>query len=155
MKTKDEFSKEVWERVKTVLELRKISQVQLRDLCRQHNFSISQPEISKLYTGKASLNLYQLAAFSSVLKMPMDQFVNSESAPAYFRIMDPVFITNPQNEAFNGYLGGFHVLFHSTSPFEQKIIHGNIEFAPLKNQEFCRAAFELDTGDRDVEGNRI
>ncbi len=155
MKTKDEFSKEVWERVKAVLELRKISQVQLKDLCQQHNFSISQPEISKLYTGKVSLNLYQLAAFSSVLKIPIDQFVNPGGDPAFFRIMDSVFITSPQSEAFNGYLGRFYVLFHSTSPFDKKILHGKIEFGSSENQEFCRAVFELDTGDHDMKGSRI
>lgn len=155
IKTKEELSGDIWRRLKLALESRKISQIQLQQLCYEHGFRVSQPEISKLYTGKIQLNLYQLVAFSTVLGMSADYFIKSENEAKTVNVSGNSFIIDPEEEAFEGYKGLFYTVFHSTSSFDEKILHGKLLFSSSEKGPICKAVFELDTGEKDRKGHNI
>lgn len=149
MKTKEEVSDLTWKRIRGILEERHISQTKLRDMCRKQGYKISQPDISKLFSGKLSLTLYHLVAFSAVLNISIDSMVNDRNQYQRFQTQGEMFVRNPSDTVFNGYLGTFHTIFYSTSPFEEKrIMRGKIHFRPSADNDICETVFELDTGEK-------
>ena len=150
VKTKSELSHLIWKRVEKILKDRHISQVQLRDMCIQQGYKITQPEISKLFTGKTPLTLYQLVAFSAALNVSIEYLIDNKSIYRRFHTEGDAFIKNPFDEAFNGYLGFFYTIFCSTSHFDDnKIIRGRLHFSPSEDQTICEAIYEIDTGEID------
>lgn len=149
IRTKEEVSESTWEKIREILEERNISQIQLRDMCVKQGYKISQPDISKLFSGKKALTLYHLAAFSAVLNVSIDSLVNDRNQYQRFQTQGEMFIRNPSDTAFNGYLGTFHTIFCSTSPFgENQIMRGQIHFRPSADKDICETIFELDTGEK-------
>lgn len=149
--TKTELSTAVWNRVERILKERGISQVQLRDMCLQRGYKISQPEISKLFAGKVSVSLYQAIAFSEILNISMDYLIKGANQHRRFIVEGDMFIKEPSNDAFKGFLGSFHSVFYSTSPFEEgKILRGLMQFIPSEDGSICEAMFALDTGEKDT-----
>ncbi len=164
-KSKSEVSDLIWERVKKILEERKISQVGLRAMCEEEGYSVSQPEISRLFSGKARLTLYQLIAFSDALRIPFGQFIHPATNAgilqisedhANFQISGDSFITNPNQGAYDGYLGEYHTVFHSTDPNEpDKFLFGKIRFDKNEKRHICEVTFILDTGEIDHKKEAI
>lgn len=67
-----------------------------------------------------------------------------------------IFITDPKDEAYNGYLGTYFAIFRSTSPFEEKWLSRKITISPSGDTDsFCKVSFELDTGERDKKGHPV
>lgn len=156
VKTKAEISGEVWNRIKAVLDERGISQAAFQRMCEARGYKISQPELSRLFAGKLQLNLYQLIAFSDVLGISADYFINEENVFRKLHVVGHSFITDPYNEAFEGYLGSYHTIFCSTSPFENnRVLRGKITFNPSERGDICEALFRLNTGEKDLKGNPI
>lgn len=160
-KSKNDVSDGIWSRVKEILEKRKVSQVRLKAMCEESGYSISQPEISRLFSGKAKLTLYQLIAFSDTLRVPLDQLIHPVldagilqisdiDNRADFQIFGDSFITNPSQGAYDGYLGEYRTVFHSTEPNEaDKFLYGKIWFNKNENKHICEVIFKLDTGEKD------
>lgn len=155
VKSKTQLSEEIWKRIRSILNKREISQVELQKLCKECGYKVTQPEISKLYSGKLQLTLYQLTAFSEALNVPIDFLVNERDNFNRFRVTGQSFITNPADEAFSGYIGTYNTVFRSTSPFENKDLMGKISFLPSEKGDICEAEFELDTGETDLKGRKI
>lgn len=155
LKTKTEVSVNAWVKIKKLLQEQKLSQTDLVRLCKKHGYSISQPEISRLYSGKLLLNLYQLAAFADVLGVSTDYLINDKEIFHRLYVDGRSFITNPSDVAFDGYLGSYETVFCSTSPFNQKVLHGKMYFSASEKGDICQAVFELDTGHTDPHGKAI
>ena len=155
IKTKAELSIYAWNKIKRMLQQMKLSQSDLEKLCRKHGYNISQPEISRLYSGKLQLNLYQLAAFADVLGVSADYLIYEKEIFHRLHVDGRAFITDPSDVAFDGYLGTYETVFSSTSPFEHKILLGRMSFTASKNKDICQAAFELDTGHVDSQGKAV
>lgn len=155
LKTKAELSQYTWNKIKRMLQQMKLSQSDLVKLCKEHGYNISQPEISRLYSGKLQLNLYQLAAFADVLGVSADYLIYEKEIFHRLHVDGRGFITNPSDAAFDGYLGTYETIFSSTSPFDQKILQGKMTFKASKKNDICQAAFELDTGHVDPQGEAI
>lgn len=156
VKTKAEVTERVWKRMKAVLDERGISQTALLRMCEAQGYKISQPELSRLFSGKLHLNLYQMIAFSDVLETAADRFINEDSIFRKLHVSGKSFITNPCDEAFSGYLGSYHTIFCSTSPFENnRVLRGKLDFCPVVRGDICEASFWLDTGEKDLRGNAI
>lgn len=51
----NKFDREITDKVVGELHKRKIKQVQLIDLCKKEGMIISQPDVSKIYSGKKRL----------------------------------------------------------------------------------------------------
>ncbi|MCD7882750.1 MAG: helix-turn-helix domain-containing protein [Lachnospiraceae bacterium] len=152
-KTKQEFSSAVWKRIRKKLDEQHINQAKLRRMCEERGYKISQPELSRLYTEKTPISLYQITAFSEVLGCPVDYFVNESAQYHRFRLSGTSFITEPGDPAFEGYLGNsYFTYFHSTSPFENKILEGKLMFSASSDEEICEVLFRLDTGEKNRNG---
>lgn len=63
---------QIWIRVEELMKKQRISQVDMVRLCQRKGYSIQQPEISKLKSGKCKITLYQLMAFADVLEVGTD-----------------------------------------------------------------------------------
>lgn len=57
------------------------------------------------------------------------------------------FITNADAEEFNGILGEYHTLFHSTSEMENKWLNGKLSLSRSLDG-ICRAEYTLWTGEK-------
>lgn len=149
IKTKEEVSDLTWNKIREILKERQISQTKLRDMCMKKGYKISQPDISKLFSGKLSLTLYHVVAFSAVLNVSIDSMINDKNQYQRFQTQGEQFIRDPSDTAFNGYMGTFYTTFCSTSPFEEnRIVRGKIHFRPSADNDICETFFELDTGEK-------
>lgn len=155
MINKSELSKEIWERIKEILKIRSISQVQLEQLCEEHGYTVKQPEISKLYSGRIQLTLYHVVAFSEVLDIPVAQLLSKDELLSGFRLDGKSFVFDPADEMFSGYFGNYEVMLRSTSPFEEKFLFGKLTFEPDEREKRCRVRFYLDTGEKTAKGQVI
>lgn len=154
-KNKTEVSDEIWERIKTLIQKKKLSQAELHRMCNLHGYKITQPEISKLISGTQHLNLYQLIAFSDVLGVSANHLIDEQLSFQKVQVTGSSFALDPDEDEFAGYLGSYHTIFKSTSPFDEKILHGRITFLPVDRAKLCGALLELDTGETDGEGKRV
>ena len=157
-KAKAEILDELWLKIQRVIEDNKITQVKLWRMCQDRGYQISQPEISKVYTGRQRMTLYQFVAFSDVLHISADEMLglnSNESKSHILQFSGNSFITDPYDDAFRGYLGRYYTVFQSTNPFESRLLYGRMDFKPSEDGQACTAAFVLDTGERDSRGNRL
>lgn len=154
-KNKAQLSDVIWTRITSLIRERGLSQTDLQRLCIMQGYQISQPEISKLFSGAQHLNLYQFIAFSDVLGIPADYLIDEDAGLRRIQVGEASFVIDSTEDAFAGYLGTYHTVFMSTSPFETKVLHGEISFAPMKNARICGAVFKLNTGERDENGKCI
>lgn len=156
VRTKSEVSQQIWNRIKSVLETRQISQVALQRACEKCGYRIPQPEISRLYSGKAQLTLYQLTAFAEALEIPLSYLMNEDAEYRRVNLEGNAFLTDPAHEMFQGYLGTFYTIFHSTAPDEEdKVLFGMLTFEPSAQGRICEARFTLNTGHAFLKGKEI
>ena len=148
MISKLDLTQEIWDRIRNILKTRKISQVNLERLCENQGYRVTQPEISKLNSGNSQLTLYQLIAVSKALDVPIEQLVYPNVLSGKIHISGGSFITNPDEREFEGYLGCYYVVFHSTDQYTDKFLYGKLTFQKDISQ-ICKAEFELDTGEVD------
>lgn len=157
-KTKKKMLEEIRLWINTLLKKKKISQKSLVVMCQKAGFDITQPEISRLMNGKGTINLYQAIAFAQVLNIPLDRLIEGtiEQPTVQLEIFGDKFLTDPYSaKEFISLLGKYHVIFHSTAANEDKILEGKLSFSALPSKKICQAAFRLDTGDRDAQGNAV
>lgn len=154
---KGKFRELVRDNLNKELQRRHMSQAQFLIKCEQLGYHLTQPELSKLLSGKAPVTLYQVTAFAKVFGTSVEQLVTGrEGTERILNIHGKAFITDPQDEAYNGYMGTYYALLHSTSPFEANWLSGKLTFSPSDGlNEFCSAIFELDTGERDKRDQSI
>lgn len=152
---KSKLAEDIWERVEAVLKSRKVSQLKLEELCLEHGFQVKQPEISRLYSKKAHITLYQIMAFSEVLDVPVEQFLYQDKVAMGFQFAGGSLISDPSDDVFSGYIGNYEVMLHSTTPFENKLLFGKLMFTPDERQKRCVARFYLDTGEKTGKGQPI
>lgn len=151
---KENFREKLRENIREILKSQNISQVELQKKCEELGYFVSQPEISKILSGKTPATVYQLSAFSKALDISVDQLLyGKQDGRAFYFSGGKTFLTNPLDEAYNGYMGMFHVLLRSTSPFENKWLYGKLIFSASDDSEpVCEAEFQLDTGETDKKG---
>lgn len=150
------LEKKVTERIVKELKQRGIKQVELLKLCDSDRIRmpISQPDISKIYSGKKTLSLYQFAAVCKVLDMPMDYFVWEEdrSRDDFCNPHDSANLHDSGDE-LKYYGGQYHLYYLSTARGEEKILKGVLDITQEKG--FGRVRLEIDTGEVNRQGIQI
>lgn len=151
----DKFEKEITEKVVNELKKRKIKQIQLIRLCREAGVAISQPDISKLYSGKKALNMHQFAVICKVLKMPMETFVwtDSERRREDFCSLSHSSMLHDAGRELAYYAGKYYFYYLSTASGEDKILKG--ELLIEEKGGFYVSNLILDTGAADRQGTKI
>lgn len=150
----DSLEIEITDRVVSELKKRKIKQIELITLCNKIGMPISQPDISKIYSGKKTLSLYQFATICRVLEMPMDFFLWGEdrSRDDFCNPHDSLNL-HDSGKALKCYIGNYFFYYLSTAYGEDKILKGILDI--IEEKGFYRSHLELDTGERDLQGMRI
>lgn len=139
---------QIWIRVEKLMSKKKISQVDMVKLCQKKGYSIQQPEISKLKSGKCKITLYQIMAFADILEVTTDYLINGKTNEnTVVFSLNNKFITHANADEFKGILGEYYTLFHSTGEMEDKWINGKL-LLDKSPEGICRADFTLWTGEK-------
>lgn len=154
MVDKTEYQIDVWNRVNSILKKRKVSQVDLVGLCRQQGYNITQPEISKLNSQTSKITLYQAMAFSTALNVSLDYLLKGEERKISLNFPEGNLTVKVDNGAFNGILGRYYTLFHSTVPKEAKWLYGEL-MLEADTDGNCHAKYRLDTGQKSNNGQAV
>lgn len=150
----DKFNKQVIDRVVEELKKRNIEQKELILACKKVGMPISQPDISKIYSAKKSINIYQLTAVCKVLNKPMEFFVMEEDRQRK-DFCDPrgaQALVDSGSEV-ETYKGCFHFYYLSTALGEDKILHGILVID--EKCGYYELGLTLDTGTKDRQGETI
>lgn len=154
---KEEFREQIRKNLNNELRRRHMTQTQLLIKCGNLGFHLTQPELSKLLSGKSPVTLYQITAFSKAFDISVDQLITGEkNTERLLNIHGTAFVMDPRDQAYNGYLGTYFTLLHSTSPFEKKLLNGKLTFLPSdESNTFCKAIFKLDTSEKNKRGSLL
>lgn len=154
---KVEFREQVKKNLQLEMKRRHISQMQLLKKCKELGYHLTQPELSKLLSGKTPITLYQMTAFASALDTSVEQLVSgAKRSERLLNIGGKSFVSDPKDEVYNGYLGTYFTILHSTSPFEDRWLSGKLTLSASKEMDgYCKASFELDTGEKDKKGHSL
>lgn len=151
-----DLEKKVTERIVKELRRRGIKQVELLKLCNSARIRmpISQPDVSKIYSGKKALSLYQFAAVCKVLEVPMDYFVWGEDGNRddFCNPHDSGNLHDSGDE-LKCYEGQYHLYYLSTARGEEKILKGILDIVQEKG--VGRVRLEIDTGEVNRQGMQI
>lgn len=123
------FTDAVWNRIKELLKRRSVKQAWLVKRCKEMGMPISQPELSKLYTGKKKINVYELIAISRALEVSIDFLVRNNIA-AEGDLLNTgkslKLLSNVESEQFQAYLGEFYIYYNKTTEQEDEIQTGRL-----------------------------
>lgn len=122
------------------------------------NINISQGSVSNIINGKDSVSIKKYLEAMTFLKIDFSTELSLFSHTTnvvtltdknYFFDIIPEnsenFYCDPKNSVFNGQMGWFNVLFHSTNRNEDACIHGSLHLFSHKNR--CMAELEIKTTD--------
>jgi len=127
-------------------------------LCREKGYMISQSELSRILTHRVVLSLYPAIAICDVLGLDMMQILHPErKRRERFELSGEMFVMDPGRPEIENYLGAYNALFHATDFREDKLLHGRLELTSRDDGDhpYCSAAFVLNTGDMDMQGEPI
>ena len=150
-----EFEKDVAVRILEEMKKRGMKQTQFISRCAELGIKISQPDISKILSGKKAPNLYQLAAFGRGLGVSTDYLLfGQETIREDF--CDPhhseYLSDGSSGKAGSEYEGTFRLMFISTAQAEDKLLRGILKITKKRVYE---AKLKLDTGEQDPQGERL
>ena len=148
------FDREVTDRIVSELVRRKIKQVELISMCKDVGMPISQPDISRIFSGKKTLSLYQCAAVCKALEMSVDFFLWGEDRHRedFCNPHDAEALRDIGRE-LKWYLGEYYFYCLSTAQGEDKILKGKLSVEEKK--EFYNLRLVLNTGVKDLRGEWI
>lgn len=143
---------------------RKISEEMRRQNLEQKELAeqleISQSSISNITNGKADVSLKKYISVMDVLKLDLSEelglFYRAKSSNVTLKDSQIVsfnkkdsrnFISNPDDPAFNGQLGHFHIIFHPTNRNDKNCLHGYLKLT--KQGQNCLSELEILTSCKD------
>lgn len=139
------FDREVADRIVKELKRRNVRQVELLTLCKEVGMPISQPDISRIFSGKKTLSLYQCAAVCKALDMPMDFFVwGEEGGREDFCNPHHAESLHDAGKELTCYNGEYYFYYLSTASGEDKILKGRLQI--YQKKEFGEICLRINTG---------
>lgn len=126
---------------------------------------VSQSTISNITNGKTGVSLKKYISVMDILNIDL-----SEKLSSYYRAKNNSgslnehqiisfnnedsrnFITNPDDPAFNGQMGNFNIIFHSTNRNENTCLHGCLKLT--KQGQKCLSELEILTASEDGSNER-
>lgn len=149
----NEISKTIAVNISTIMKEKNISQKGLVELSAKKGKKISQATISNIINAAQNCSLDNLVSICNALEITLEELITPNECNKRSTIQDASknIITNPDNIAFNGYLGKFIVTFYQTIGKNSNLLSGTLQFDRLG--DICTAELELDTGDALIKGN--
>lgn len=148
------FDITIGEHISKELNKRGIKQSQMIELCKSVGMPISQPDLSKILSGKKGASVYQLASISKAIGVPMDFWVceKDNGQGDFFGFYHSEKLISSGSE-LDYYEGKFYFYYLSTAITEEKILRGEMNIE--RGASFFELKLSLDTGERDFQSNAI
>lgn len=157
---KNQYHKVIGERLSNAAKKLGLSQQDILKKCKKMDYAISQPTISKIFSGSGGTTLC-IVQISNALDLNVSEVLSMDlektDVTAYFEIIptdSSGFITDADNSDFRAYLGSYHMYFYTTKS-EDTIHHGLFSLKKDTNSNKCIADFHFKTGDRNESGIEI
>ncbi len=152
-----EYNNLVIKRIKNAMDVRGMTQSELRSRCSDLGLELSQPSLSRMLSGADKLDVYKVATMCKALDLqPNDvlSFGSEETVTAKKELISSAFITDASDKKFKGYLGEYYGYFYSTE--NNDVIHDGIfRFFPDPSTNLCKVSFSFKTGQVSEEGTPI
>ena len=130
---------------------------------------ISQSSVSNMINGKSSISFKKYLSAMDSLKIDLNTelslFYNSSKGSSSASYNNPIndllsdetrnFITDPSHMAFNGQMGLFHIIFHSTNRNEKNCIHGILNLTERNKQCIAELEIQMPNTDDKSEDHKI
>lgn len=146
MYSRKDISEATVSRIMDIMAVRKITQSQLVQMCCQEGFDISQPEVSKILSGKTKPTVYFLVALSRVLHVSAEELLGGDRQEPLLQLKSRNFAVAPgMDEEYRNILGDYYIYYETTDPYDDKIVSGRISFC--KATDFCEARLCIYTGE--------
>lgn len=139
--------------LKHYMQTKKINQTQLVQECHKLGLTISQASISNAIHGNSNTTLAVLSKICAGLGIevrdlfqPLPATDSALSTPDYLPKLPTdaeLLITNPNDRAFGGYLGAYHVYFYQTTGNSSTLVHGYLSFHFSEDKQSCHASLKI------------
>lgn len=155
---KIEYYKIIAERLKTIMNARKINQQNVLAKCMNNGYEIKQPALSKILSG-TNIQVFQIAQIAHSLDIDLSELLSLDTKTEITTNKkesnsNTEFITDARNKAFRGYKGEYHIYFYSTKN-EDYIHNGKFKLSEDPHDHSCVIDLSFKTGELDAEGNEI
>lgn len=154
----DNYQTEIGKNIDKLMKIKKISQGDIKMICKEAGYEISQATISNAKRGNGNLTISNLIAISYALGVNIiDLFGSSKKYENYntnttqniSKLNSETLETNPSSPFFGGYIGDFHILFYKTSQSGNEMVRGTLHFEENFEKNTCNATLNLFTDDLD------
>lgn len=142
--SKEKMLSEIAGRVQKLLEERQLTQAQLIKMIQSVGYEVSQPDVSKMLSGRTKPTLYLLTAISDVLEISLDQLVGNSRSAAPLQIESGNLLIDPDKcDGFTNLDGSYYLYFETTNRYEQpNLLKGKLCFE--KKAGYCKAELKLE-----------
>ena len=143
------YAEDIWNRIAELLKERSVKQSWLVQRCKEIGMPISQPELSKLYTRKKKINVYELFAIAKALEVSVDFLAYkdlSSGADLLNTGKSQKLLSRADSEQFNAYLGEFNIYYNKTSEQTDEIQKGHLKIFK-DSLGYCEVRLQILTGE--------
>lgn len=151
------YAQEILEQIKA--RNPRINQTKIVERCAEKGLYVTQGTISRAMKEPESMTFATLVKICAGLDLDLlDLFTRQEKAACpevSSTSEESLFIRDPGNRAFHGYLGNYFSYFYQTTGNEQEIMEGHLTFKPSKDNTRCDATFFLPTGKTNDENREV
>lgn len=157
-----EYSIRVGEKIREIMDGRKLKQKDVEVLCKKAGAPVSQGTISNILKGATSASISSVAnickglgvGFFDVLpEIELDNMSISSREESDKKQIRKV-IDVESDIAYKGYLGDYHVYFFPTISNKKDLLHGTLRIYPSEGKTSCKASMKLFTGDKKIVGEK-
>lgn len=158
MISESKYNQLVIERISAIMKNKQITQT---ELAKKSN--IGQSTLSKLLTNEAKITIQHIYKLCSALNVDPSIILSFEDIEVNYDKRKPekpcsgifkdnfldssLFITNPADEAFNGYTNNeYHIYIYPTISTENELLHGILSLKNSEDNSHCNVIFTLFTG---------
>lgn len=142
-----EISGIIVDRINKIMNVRHITQSRLVEMCQSAGYSISQPEVSKILSGKSKPTVFFLVALGEVLGVSLDYLTGGGRSESVLMLEGKNFAVDPGvDEEFQNITGEYWVYYETTDPYDDKVLTGEL-YLENNGAGYCEARLCIHTGE--------
>lgn len=153
----------IGKRIKKIRQERGLSQTEVANGCEKYGISTTQGTISSV-ENNGTKNFVLLYTISKVLNADLSALFSEDefTLPTVSKVLaiapdNHSFVTDPNADEFNGYLGNYFTYFYKTASNKNRtLVFGELTFKKSDDDRSCLATFCIYTGQhKTVEGQSV
>lgn len=149
-------------RIKIIMKDKGINQSALGEKC-----GFSQAKISNILLNKGKIEFRDIELICEILDVKLEDILKEEEnaldsqetiytqVNRSLEVPDSNFILNPDNMAFQGYLGEYYIYLYPTRSSESNLLKGKLIIKASTEENICRANLKILTGKLSRGGKEI